>query len=46
MKVERIAMSGTSPRHFWMRSSTLASLAGRFIAFSTAGLACWNGMSR
>ena len=29
-----------------IRSSTFASLAGRFIALSTVGEACWNGMSR
>ena len=46
MKVERIAMSGQISRQPRIRSSTLASLAGRFIAFSTVGLACWKGMSR
>ena len=39
-------MSGQIARQFRSRSSTLASLAGRFIAFSTFGLACWKGMSR
>lgn len=45
-KLERMAISGAILRQLRMRSSTLASFAGRFIAFSTGGAACWNGMSR
>src|SRR3546814_6631793 len=38
-KLERIAMSGQISRQDRSRSSTLASLAGRFIALSTDGAA-------
>ena len=46
MKVDRIAISGQISRQPLIRSSTLASLAGRRIAFRTLREACWNGMSR
>ncbi len=46
MKVERMAISGQIPRQARIRSSTFASLAGRRMARSTPGAACWNGMSR
>ena len=46
MNVERIVMSEQISRQPAIRSSTLASLAGRRIAFRMVGLACWNGMSR
>jgi hypothetical protein len=46
MNVERTAMSGTAARQAARRSRTRASLAGRRMARSTVGEACWNGMSR
>jgi hypothetical protein len=46
MKVERMASSGQMSRHFAMRSSVFSPFAGRRIALSTRGAACWNGMSR
>jgi hypothetical protein len=46
MKVERMAMSGTISRHRRIRSSVFSCAAGRFMARSTVGLACWKGMSR
>ncbi|MNO04551.1 hypothetical protein D3C81_2256190 [compost metagenome] len=46
MKVERMVSSGQISRHFLMRARVLSSKAGRFMFFSTFGLACWNGMSR
>ena len=46
LKVLRKVSSGHCSRHDWMRSSTRSLLAGRFIAFSTRWLACWNGISR
>ncbi|MCY1449517.1 hypothetical protein D9M71_662560 [compost metagenome] len=46
MKVERMIRSGHCSRHFLMRARVLSSNAGRFMALSTFGLACWNGMSR
>jgi hypothetical protein len=46
MNVERIVMSGQIERQLAMRSRILSIAPGRFISFSTRGLACWNGMSR
>ena len=45
-KVERTTSSGWIARQAASRSSVFACLAGRRMAFSTAGLACWKGMSR
>ncbi len=45
-KVERSTMFGTMERQAAIRSSVFSWLPGRFIAFSTLGEACWNGMSR
>ncbi len=46
MKVERTVSSGHMERQFRIRSSVRSTAPGRFISFSTRGLACWNGMSR
>ena len=46
MKVERIVMSGQTARQAAMRSRFFSALAGRFMALSTRGGACWNGTSR
>ena len=45
MKVERMVISGQIARQARMRSSVFSCAAGRRIAFSTAGEACWNGTS-
>lgn len=46
MKVERMVSSGQISRHCLIRARVLSSKAGRFMALSTFGLACWKGMSR
>ncbi|CSI50910.1 Uncharacterised protein [Vibrio cholerae] len=44
--MERITSSGQISRHFLMRSKVRSACPGRFIIFSTRGLACWNGISK
>ena len=46
MKVERMVRSGQMLRQALMRSRLRSADAGRFMARSTSGLACWNGTSR
>ena len=46
MNVERMTISGQISRHLRMRSSVFSAEAGRFIALSIFGLACWKGTSR
>ncbi len=35
-----VVISGQIPRQRWMRASVFSACAGRFISFSTRGLAC------
>ncbi len=46
MKVERMTISGQIERHLAMRSRVFSAEAGRYMAFSIFGLACWKGTSR
>ena len=41
-----MVISGQMLRQALMRSRLFSALAGRFMALSTRGLACWKGTSR